>query len=293
MKNIRSKSIAALSLVLLLSTPAVQSMETAKGWTVKGLVSSAWATCPSYADTKEFVGAQASELYETAKAHPYITAAIATPVALATTYGIWKAGKATVKGVKASRAEKALISLIEEAMFSHLAVIAQLVENNVQIGTAKVAGCAGSAEFGNNLMVALKQLPASKQAVKDAAESFIKAVVAWDKSATFKKSLREVRNSVNALEKAGLQVSYKPSLKERVSAQLPSVRTIANAAAVSTIVATPLVAYGLSKAYENGAFNNVINTVSNLNFAGRFMQTQQAIAPASNSEIVTEQLLNQ
>ena len=330
MNTIRSKSIAALSIMLLLSNLSVQSMESvsgapaveisapavavvapiiepiaqvqpvveSKGWfsSARGLFNSAakgassamtsvaskWSARPSFAEAKEAVSNQASSLYETAKEHPYITAAIAAPIVAVAGYGVYRAGKA----VKASRNVNALIADIENEIFNDLLTVQLTIQDNKLNGTAKVAG---SCQLAQNLLPLIDKLPASKQAVKAALQTFGAAAVAWDNASDFSVDrLKELNDAHDALQKLGLNIAYKPSLKEKVSALVPTKKTVKKAAILTSMFAVPAVAYAYSNGAFDGAINagsnvvsNVVNTVSNVDYAGYAAKAQASVAPAT------------
>ncbi len=283
MKNIRSNSIAALSLVLLLSTPAVHSMETAKSLlsSAKGLFGSVVSGCsalPGLAvDAKNMVSTQATALYEAAKEHPRIAAAIALPVAALTGYGVYKAGQKTHKAIKSRKVANAAVNAVLATIRTEVLNDLDAIKADLNSGTKTVKR---ERPLAVNLLPLIDQLPASQQAIKDQLQIFGAAVTAWDKvddsSAVVNSTdlLKDAFKAVRELNKLGLNINrvVKPSLKQKLSA-LATKKTALWAAAV----ATPVVAYAAS----NGYFDGAINAVSNVDYSGRLAQAQNAVAPVT------------
>ena len=212
MKNIRSKSIAALSIVLLLSTPVVQTMENEKaGW-----MSSIRSNCSKLAQT--VVVNPANAFYEAAKAHPRIATAvaIATPVV---GYGIYKAFQAKQVDLKAQIAEQALKDGISF--------------REILNGAKKVPG---TAVLGSKLFELSAKLPATEKALSIALETYANTLMAFDmlpwdaKSEKCQNLKQDVITALTALKTFGLFKSQPKSLKAKLADLIPSKAALKKAA---------------------------------------------------------------
>ena len=315
MKNIRSKSIAALSVMLLLSAPVAKSFEFAgsdepsfdvvapvkTGWvaSAKGLyntvavkATSKWAARPSFAEAKDMVGNQAAALYEAAKAHPYVAAAtaaalVATPVV---GYGIYKAFQGKQVDLKTLIAQEALND-------------ATIIQSATKKNSAKVAG---QYKLGDKLSRIIYQLPAEEAALKNALEAFLIAIQAWDMntakpSEMDKKLVTDVVSSMSKLKELGLfdslpkskslkaklaeLIPSKTALKKVASALVPSKATVKTAA----FVVLPAAAIATAIAYDNGSLDNVITAgsnaatdlgkaIANIDYTGKFNAAKSFVA---------------
>jgi hypothetical protein len=305
MKNIRSNSIAALSIMLLLST-------TASHGTYQGALTS----LASYFPSREQAANAGKAAVEAVKAHPYISAAIAaTPVV---GYGLYKAGKyafgkktanldliaADINGLNATTAKR-IVTEAEKAQKAELAKQATSIKKaapSIQEQAKKVLTTVGNIANANNLIKgkvvdqaqeiqiqqdliplvkSIKQLPVSD--LQTAAANFVRAAVKYAKS----NELADLYAANNALKKTLDGIINQPTLAQTVAkkayAKLPTTKQ-ALIGGVVAAVAVPAAYYG----YKNGYFKGVYNFGANLVDAAvkRFAKapvvapTVQVITPA-------------
>ena len=314
MKNIRSKSIAALSVMLLLSAPVAKSFEFAgsdepsfdvvapvkTGWvasakgignTVAAKTASIWAARPSFAEAKDMVGNQATALYEAAKAHPYVAAATAAAIATPVVgYGIYKAFQGKQVDLKTLIAQEALKD-------------ATIIQTVTKKNSTKIAG---QYKLGKNLAVLIYQLPAEEVALKNALEAFSIAIQAWDMntakpSEMDKKLVADVVSSMSKLKELGLfdSLPKSKSLKAKLAELIPSKAAIKKAASalvpskatmkMAAFVGIPAAAIATGIAYDNGSLDNVITAgsnaatdlgkaIANIDYTGKFNAAKGFVA---------------
>lgn len=306
MKLVRSKSIKALSIVLLLSAPAAHSMETAKSWmsSAKGLFSSAvtsaqgkWAERPSMQEAKETIVAGTKSALESAQANVSTAKEVVVNGAQVAAKNAKEYAQAGLESAKAhpyiaagvaatavaatgygmykSVAHKNLIKKIETSIKNDLRVM-QSVMNICEGDEQKTPGLC---QLAQDLPALINQLPSSQKALQAALRNYGAAVTVWDNSSEYsQEKLDAVYSAVHKLIGLGLNLEQS---KQTKSSALISGKAVKNAAIVTAALATvPAVAY----LYTNGYFDTAIqagakafNTVKNIDFAGFATKAKQAV----------------